>query len=407
MPSMRVKCSAGPSQTPSATPNPTEPMLKNVDAIAGTPNRFDAFSTPMACAASATSSRNGNMMRVMVTASSNFPGTAEKPGANRRTSAGAKIMPAAHRLPTSTISAVATRFARRAASALPRVARYSVKVGTKALESAPSANRSRVRLGMRNPSMNASYTKPAPNRRAMMLSRSRPVIRLVKTESETTPAERTSRSACALELARDNGSPRESPSCSEDGAGSGRVTSLPVLFKEVGNRHDPRIVVFEFVFFVGRMQSIVGQAETHEDGGDSQMRGEVAHNGDGPSAAYEHGLAPKDVGESFRGHADRWMIRIDADGRRRAQDADAGLNAGRRVVLYELFECRHDFVRFLIRNQPHADLRGGLCGDYGLRSRRRITAGDAVHFQRGPRPGALEYGISRLAGQLRRPNFFL
>ena len=50
-------------------------MLKNVDAMAGTANLFDAFSTPIACAAKATSSRNGNIIRVIVTASSNLPGT--------------------------------------------------------------------------------------------------------------------------------------------------------------------------------------------------------------------------------------------------------------------------------------------------------------------------------------------
>ncbi len=131
-------------------------MLKNVDAMAGTPKRLDALSTPIACAASATRSRNGNIVRVMVTASSSFPGTSAKCGTSHRTSCGAKIIPAAHRLPTTIISAVATRFANRAASSLVRVDRYSVNVGTKALDNAPSANRSRVRLGMRNPSMNAS-----------------------------------------------------------------------------------------------------------------------------------------------------------------------------------------------------------------------------------------------------------
>ena len=50
-------------------------MLKKVDASAGTAKRLQAFKTPMACAASATSSRNGNMMRVIFTASSNLPGT--------------------------------------------------------------------------------------------------------------------------------------------------------------------------------------------------------------------------------------------------------------------------------------------------------------------------------------------
>jgi hypothetical protein len=72
---MRERCSLGPNHTPNRRPNPTEPRLKNVEAMAGTPNLCDALSTPMACAASATSSRKGNMMRVMVTARANLPGT--------------------------------------------------------------------------------------------------------------------------------------------------------------------------------------------------------------------------------------------------------------------------------------------------------------------------------------------
>ena len=78
------------------------------------------------------------------------------PGASRCTSDGREDHAQRAHAPTTMIIAVATRFARRAASSLLRVARYSVKVGTKALDSAPSANRSRVRLGMRKPSMNAS-----------------------------------------------------------------------------------------------------------------------------------------------------------------------------------------------------------------------------------------------------------
>ncbi len=65
----------GPSRYPRIRPNPTEPILKNVEASAGTANRLQALSTPMACAARATSSRKANMMRVIFTASSNFPGT--------------------------------------------------------------------------------------------------------------------------------------------------------------------------------------------------------------------------------------------------------------------------------------------------------------------------------------------
>src|ERR1035441_2538015 len=65
---------------------------------------------PMACAASATSSRNGNMMRVSVTANANLPGTRANPDASSHTSCGLKTMPSTQIPPTTSSSAVATRF---------------------------------------------------------------------------------------------------------------------------------------------------------------------------------------------------------------------------------------------------------------------------------------------------------
>ena len=146
-----------PRPMPNATPNTTEPTLNSVDASAGTPNWLHALRTPIACAANATSSRNGNMIRVIVIASANFPGSAvSQPGASSFTNAGLNVTPRTHRMPTMRITAVPTRFARCAASSRRFPARYCEKVGTNAEESAPSAKRSRVRLGMRNPSENAS-----------------------------------------------------------------------------------------------------------------------------------------------------------------------------------------------------------------------------------------------------------
>ena len=46
-----------------------EPRLKKLEAMAGTPNTFFAFSMPMTSAASDTSRMNGNMTRVSVTVS--------------------------------------------------------------------------------------------------------------------------------------------------------------------------------------------------------------------------------------------------------------------------------------------------------------------------------------------------
>src|SRR5689334_8888304 len=108
---------------------------------------------------------------------------------------------------------------------------------------------------------------PAPNSFAITDSRSRPVTRLMNTATETTPAERTTLSDAVGGL-----------------ASTRPASSLAVLFKEVGNRHDAGVVVRQLVFFIGRMQSIVGQAETHQDGRNAQVLGEITNDRDGAAA---------------------------------------------------------------------------------------------------------------------------
>ena len=56
---------------------------------------------------------------------------------------------------------------------------------------------------------------------------------------------------------------------------------------------------------------------------------------------------------------------------------------------------------------PHADLGGGARGDHGFGAGSGEASGDAVDFERGPRPGAFEHRIAGLAGELRRTNFVL
>ena len=96
------------------------------------------------------------MILVILTASSNLPGTWRNPSANRWTRTGLKMTPKMQNEPTSRISAVATKFDKTAASLRPFCAKVWVKMGTNAEERAPSANRSRVKLGMRKPNRKAS-----------------------------------------------------------------------------------------------------------------------------------------------------------------------------------------------------------------------------------------------------------
>src|SRR5271168_3558687 len=112
----------------------------------------------------------------------------------------------------------------------------------------------------------------------MTLSRTSPVMRLIRTAMETTPAERTTLSC------------RPAASCAS--------LRLAVLFKEVGNRHDPRIVVRQFVLFIRRVQTIVRQAESHEDGGDAEVFREVPDNRNRSSATDEHRFPSENVAKS-------------------------------------------------------------------------------------------------------------
>src|SRR6266849_5587130 len=169
-----------------------EPRLKNAEAAAGTPKTWRVLSIPMASAASATSRRKGNMMRVSSTVSSTLPGMSAKPGAIAATSAGANQMPASVMVPTTIASVFTTRLARRHAAASPRCSSRQVKVVTKAAERAPSANRSRSRFGMRNAATKASSSRPAPKKTANACSRTSPRMRLASTATLTTPARRAS-----------------------------------------------------------------------------------------------------------------------------------------------------------------------------------------------------------------------
>ena len=170
------------------TPAMIEPRLKKLEAIAGTPKTLRALSMPMTRAASDTRRMNGYMTRVRVTVSCALAGS--NPGASAATSQGADTIPrTVMRLRVIAVS-VATLLARRQAAPSSSAAAVLVNTVTKAVDSAPSANRSRSRLGMRNAMVNASMTRPPPKRAAKICSRASPSTRLHSTARPTTPAAR-------------------------------------------------------------------------------------------------------------------------------------------------------------------------------------------------------------------------
>src|ERR1700752_2132040 len=184
----------GSSQYPSSTPATIDPRLKKLEAIAGMPNTLRAFNMPMTSAASDTRRMNGYMMRVSVTVSAALPGS--KPGASAATSQGAVRTPVTVMALSETAVSVATLSASRQAAAASSSAAVRLNTVTKAVDSAPSANRSRRRFGMRKAIVNASMTRPPPKSAAKICSRARPSTRLQSTASPTAPAARVfSRSA--------------------------------------------------------------------------------------------------------------------------------------------------------------------------------------------------------------------
>src|ERR1700722_2436051 len=150
------------------------------------PKTLLELSMPMIRAASETRRMKGNMMRVSRAVSAAFSGS--KPGARAATSWLENTIPAIHRSPSTPAVRVATLFARRHAESSPPRAMVLLKVVTNAVDSAPSANRSRSRFGIRNAAVKASIAAPPPNRAAKICSRASPSSRLHITARPMIPA---------------------------------------------------------------------------------------------------------------------------------------------------------------------------------------------------------------------------
>src|SRR5262249_17977706 len=112
------------------------------------------------------------------------------PHVNSSTSCGANTIPSTVITLMNTAVSVATLFARRHADWSPSTAIFFENVVMNAVESAPSAKRSRNKFGNRNAIRNASRFLPAPNRPAKIISRTRPRMRLDRMAMPTTPVAR-------------------------------------------------------------------------------------------------------------------------------------------------------------------------------------------------------------------------
>ena len=132
---------------------------------------------------------NGHMTRVRSTVSAVLSGD-QLHHVMMSMSCGANRIPSSVTMLMNTAVSVATLFASSHADSSPRVAMRFENVVMNAVESAPSANKSRNKFGTRNAIRNASRFFPAPKRPAKTTSRIRPRTRLHKTAMPTMPVAR-------------------------------------------------------------------------------------------------------------------------------------------------------------------------------------------------------------------------
>src|SRR5438477_10979054 len=89
-----------------------------------------------------------------------------------------------------------------------------------------------------------------------------------------------------------------------------------VLLEEVRDGHYALVVILERVFFIRRMQAVIGQAKAHQNRGNAEVSCEVADNGNRATAANEYRRLLKNVAERAGGHLDRGMLGIHDQPRR-------------------------------------------------------------------------------------------
>ena len=181
------------------TPPRIEPILKKLEAIAGGPKTSLAFSNPITKADRETNKINGNMICVSRTVSAAFSGA--KPPARTSTKEGASSTPTSTTKLSTTVANVAILLASAHAEASSPVVVFLEKTVTKAVESAPSAKRSRKRLGMRKATLKASMAMPAPKSAARICSLANPSKRLHITATPTIPAARVLSSLLGFAIA--------------------------------------------------------------------------------------------------------------------------------------------------------------------------------------------------------------
>ena len=169
---------------PNSTPPAIDPMLKKLEAIAGAVKTFFEFSIPMTSAASETRRMNGYM--ICVSRIVKLASWVAKLGASRLTSWLENSTPSRLTRLMKTATSVIIFAASDQAEPSPSFSIRCEKTVTNAVESAPSAKRSRRRFGMRNAMMKRPIDA-VPKSELKSTSRTRPSKRLHITAAAMIP----------------------------------------------------------------------------------------------------------------------------------------------------------------------------------------------------------------------------
>jgi len=177
---------------------------------------------------------------------------------------------------------------------------------------------------------------------------------------------------------------------------------LAGLLQEAHDRFDAQIEVLQVELFVGGVDVVVGQAEAHHDAGDAEMAVKVADDGDGAAGADEDRLLAPNLFQRPRGRLDVGVVDGNQAGVAGVNQAHFDIDAGGGDLLHIGFVEGKGAGRGHAGNQAHGDLGEGFGGDDRLGAGADEAAGDAVHVEGGPRPGALQNAEADLADQRAR-----
>ena len=155
------------------------------------------------------------------------------------------------------------------------------------------------------------------------------------------------------------------------------------------------IEIGQMEFFVRAVDVVVGQAESHQDGGNTENLLKGVNHRDRPPGADEDGVCAESFLVGVRGSLHRGMLAVHQrrmDGR---HGAYRGVHRRRCDAGNVSAEKLRDTLRILIGHEAEADFGQRARGDDTLHAWASVTANDAVNADVGTNGGAL---VERVAG---------